>query len=401
MKIFEELKFLVEAEEIKTRDLKADYARAKREGLLPPKKIQEAFLNKISLTSPYIYYIYRYRTHYIKSNDLQTAGVLPSGGVIQFYYNEGFINGLSDEELVFLMEHELEHVVRSHSEVYQRLKVFAGVTEEQGGDNTAHEVFNLAADSRINADLLGINVEGKQEKDGRLTHLPHKMIGGGWVFNEGPKEFISRTAHEALSMIIPLEERHKIPTNVTWENIGNFGFKPEIIEVAKKIREEHVQFYEVKIEETDESGALTGVVKTEKIPVSSFEEAFGTEKNEKTTNKIKFEDSHSTDDYFMWGWNNRKYYEKFKKQDQSKQEQEQDKNWTPKIGMPVNHPDRTIGKITAINPDGSIETVEITKEEADSLYQKMFSSKMSFRSNRHNFNRKDDSKPKDEWTVTF
>lgn len=391
MKLFEELKILLEADE-NARDLRRDYEIAKRTGLTPPAKIQTAFLNKISLTSPYIYYIYRYRTHYIKSNDINTAGVLPSQGVVKFYYNEQFVNGLSDEELVFLMEHELEHVVRDHSQVFQRLKVFARVTEEQGGDSFSHEVFNLAADSRINADLLGIGHDGKQEKDGRLTHLSHKMISGGWVFNDGPKELVTRTAYEALSLLTEPHLRDDIPKDVTWENIEDSGIDPQLIEVARKLKQEKIQFYTTTIKETDETGVATGQVRTEKIQVSSLEGVFGTDKK---SNKIKFEDAHGTDDYFMWAWENRENYKEFKKKEEEDGDGGgggEDKDWVPQVGMPVDRHDGTFGKITAINPDGSIETVEITEAEAEALSSNKFATKKHI----SNINR-----PRDQWTITF
>lgn len=104
-----------------------------------------------------------------RDDRLPTAGVTFQGHNMLFFYNEEFINKLTEKEVTFLILHELFHLVRSHC---QRAKTLE-----------KHRVANIAMDMLINSDI--VEVYSKEAS----------MIEGGCVL---PVEY------EGIKMFEPL-----------------------------------------------------------------------------------------------------------------------------------------------------------------------------------------------------
>ena len=127
-----------------------------------PKKIQ-IVLAKLVYKEPFVAQLFgRGHTDWIPDSSIDTAGVRPHQGRIQFYYNPSFIEGLSGPELNFLLQHELYHIFRSHSSRAQAVGA---------GTERTHKLHNIAADALINGDC---------EKDGGFGGLAMKVIKGAW-----------------------------------------------------------------------------------------------------------------------------------------------------------------------------------------------------------------------------
>ena len=147
------------------------------EGGEVPKSIQK-ILAKLVYSEPFIARLFsRSHTDWIQDNSISTAGVRPYQGRIQFSYNSSFINGLSPAEINFLLQHELYHIFRKHSE----RAAAAGATTKR-----THRLANIAMDSLINAE---------SEKDGGFGGLPMKVIEGGWFLKEHAGNFNSVEEH--------------------------------------------------------------------------------------------------------------------------------------------------------------------------------------------------------------
>ena len=373
----------------------AEYEKARQTGTLnkPPAKIQKGFLDKIYGKNPFLWAIYARGTEWIKSSSCPTAGVRPVGGKIRFYYNENFLNSLTEPQIIFLMEHEVEHMTRRHRRRFKLASRFAGLTPSSDSNEKAfhHEVFNIAADSIINRDLI----------DKPLTGLGHEMIDGGIIFKRKKKKMFEMKP----SKVIP-----NVPPNVSWDDILKDA-SPEVKEKIKELRYKELEYIEMKVDENDENGKVVSSTIKE-IPVSSFEALFGNKKNE--LGMIEKEEDYNekddaSDDLYLWGIARRENYEKNQEDDEDGDEGEDDgqgqgqsqgkgqgkgqskgqskgengknnkgegEDWNPEIGMPIIHPDGTYGKITNIDSNGSVETEIISKEEADKLSDDK--SKMSF-----------------------
>ena len=75
------------------------------------------------------------------SGGTPTMGVSVRNRRVQFYYNQEFLDSLTDDELRFIIHHELLHIVLAH-QVREKIS--------GSGEVRDHELFNIAADSIIN-----------------------------------------------------------------------------------------------------------------------------------------------------------------------------------------------------------------------------------------------------------
>jgi len=142
-----------------------------------PKNIQK-ILSKLVYKEPFVARLFsRSHTDWIADSSIDTAGVMPKQGRIKFYYNPSFINGLSEGELNFLLQHELYHIFRSHSKRGQGM----GATSSR-----THYLMNVAADSLINEDC---------EKDGGFGGLSMKVIEGAWFVDYRSDKYGSVEKH--------------------------------------------------------------------------------------------------------------------------------------------------------------------------------------------------------------
>jgi hypothetical protein len=107
-------------------------------------------------------------TRYFKDSSISTAGVRPWRGKIEFYYNPQFLAQLSEPEVVFLIAHELFHIIRSHNIRGSG----AGATT-----NRLHYLMNVAQDSMINGEI--------QKRGKGPGGLPMKVIEGAWFLKKG------------------------------------------------------------------------------------------------------------------------------------------------------------------------------------------------------------------------
>jgi hypothetical protein len=132
------------------------------EGEAVPENIQK-LLTKLVYKEPFVARLYsRANTVYISDPSVETAGVRPHQGRIEFSYNPTFLKDLTEPELNFLLQHEVYHIFRSHG----KRGAAAGATT-----NRLHYVMNVAQDALINADC---------EKDGGFGGHPMEVIKGAW-----------------------------------------------------------------------------------------------------------------------------------------------------------------------------------------------------------------------------
>ena len=125
-----------------------------------PKKISR-ILAEITFEDPYLAILFsRKNTDYWEDSSISTAGVTVTAGRIQFYYSPQFLAKLSNGEIIFLLKHELYHILRRHKTR----------GEQMGAVGDKHLAMNIAADSIINRDLL---------KDRSLTTSKAVPIKGG------------------------------------------------------------------------------------------------------------------------------------------------------------------------------------------------------------------------------
>lgn len=142
-----------------------------------PKSIQK-ILAKLVYKEPFVARMFsRSHTDWIADSSIDTAGVMTRQGRIKFYYNPGFISGLSDAELNFLLQHELYHIFRSHTKRGSAIGATTGRT---------HYLMNVAEDSLINTDC---------EKDGGFGGLPMKVIDGAWFVEDRGDKYGSVEKH--------------------------------------------------------------------------------------------------------------------------------------------------------------------------------------------------------------
>lgn len=136
------------------------------EDLGVPPKVQK-LLTHFVYSEPFAYKFFSEAfTDWISDSSVPTAGVAVRRGRIKFYYNPAFINGLSEGQLNFLLQHELYHILRGHQNRASRL----GATNQQD-----HQIFNIAADSLINEDCFD---------DGGFGNRSIKFIDGGWTLKK-------------------------------------------------------------------------------------------------------------------------------------------------------------------------------------------------------------------------
>jgi len=75
------------------------------------------------------------------SGGVDTMGVYVQNRRVQFYYSPEFVSKMSEDELRFVLHHELLHIILAH-QIRER-------TAGSGGERD-HKLFNIAADSIIN-----------------------------------------------------------------------------------------------------------------------------------------------------------------------------------------------------------------------------------------------------------
>ena len=78
-----------------------------------------------------------------ETRKIPTIGVAPDGNTFKLYYNPDFLNRLSNNTVMELLKHEMEHICFSH--------MFMG--RETGYDMENHELFNIACDLECNSYL--------------------------------------------------------------------------------------------------------------------------------------------------------------------------------------------------------------------------------------------------------
>lgn len=112
----------------------------------PPKKISR-ILSAILKIDAFLYSLYSQHTFWDDSLDKPTAGVAPHPDNVHivFHYNAAWFNSLSSAQLMFLLLHEIGHILRDHH----------ARSEYQGEANGKmyHKIANIAMDTWINQDI--------------------------------------------------------------------------------------------------------------------------------------------------------------------------------------------------------------------------------------------------------
>jgi hypothetical protein len=121
-------------------------------------------LNKILWTEPYVARMFSATyTDWFEDASCKTAGVSVKNGRIQFYYNPAFVDECNGNgTLYFLIKHELYHILRMHKDRAMWKQAWGG---------RDHKLFNIAADSLINRDLVS---------DRSYAAIPQIAPAGGW-----------------------------------------------------------------------------------------------------------------------------------------------------------------------------------------------------------------------------
>lgn len=101
-------------------------------------KLTKAIVSLLSIKPFYGYLLLKFKIN--KTKDIPTMGVFINDK-INLIYNEDFVESLELFDLVNVLEHECEHILRNH---IPRAKQIAGE------DSQFHKKFNIAADAAIN-----------------------------------------------------------------------------------------------------------------------------------------------------------------------------------------------------------------------------------------------------------
>ena len=110
---------------------------------------------------------------WIKHNGTPTMGVrMVRGGEIEALFNEGWCDDLSIDNLMAVVKHEIEHVVRLH------------IT--RSGADREHKIWNVAADMVVNG----------TERNPRIEHLPK---GGIHMVDEVREDSTTEEAYDILA----------------------------------------------------------------------------------------------------------------------------------------------------------------------------------------------------------
>ena len=121
-------------------------------------------LNKIIFSEPYVARMFSAAyTDWYSDSSCPTAGVSVKNGRIQFYYSPKFVAECAGNgTLYFLIKHELYHILRLHKERAMWKQAWGGPD---------HRIFNIAADTLINRDLV---------TDRSYASMPQIAPKGGW-----------------------------------------------------------------------------------------------------------------------------------------------------------------------------------------------------------------------------
>lgn len=206
-----------------------------------PKKISR-ILASITFEDPYLAIFFsRKNTDYWEDNSSSTAGVAVQAGRIQFYYNTQFLNSLSDGEMIFLLKHELFHILRRHQSRGQKI----------GAVGDKHTAMNIAADSIINRDLL---------HDRSLTTTRPIPIKGGIFLHKSDisgdynyVDVMAKKEYKGKPITEPI-------TNFLWDNYEQQEQEPKVGDDKgnKRPYTPHVGSV-IYNEKTDEYGVITKI----------------------------------------------------------------------------------------------------------------------------------------------
>lgn len=126
-----------------------------------------------------------------KKSDISTCGVNVDVNGMNFYYNENFVNDLSQEEMNFIMLHEIFHLLWDHKSRIRKC----------GYD---HELSNIVLDMIIN-DVIKTDIVDKmsyynkiKEKKLNFADIPKDRITNkSWILHK-PKEYVGPLYFEEM-----------------------------------------------------------------------------------------------------------------------------------------------------------------------------------------------------------
>jgi len=155
----------IEFNDIQENILNESYSR------YPPKKVSR-ILSAILKVDAFLYSLYSQHTFWDDSLQKPTAGVAPhpNNTHIVFHYNAAWFNSLTSAQLMFLLLHEIGHILREH---HARSK-YQGETNGK----MYHKIANIAMDTWINQDIL----------DGKMGQFTVKAPMTGFSFKDYGEE---------------------------------------------------------------------------------------------------------------------------------------------------------------------------------------------------------------------